>query len=80
MIKIKPVSSETRRSSCDNCNREVPFVLEYKFFSIFDIKEPFVTLTFCEDCSNALSNLHYKCMAEGKSFVYDLDEIQENQE
>jgi len=54
----------------------MPIILKYEFFDSGKQK-PYSELHLCEDCSNALANLHYRCMEEGKSFKYDLDEITE---
>lgn len=73
MIKVKQISKTTQKHSCDNCNREVPFVLEYNFRN--SEGNEFNKLTLCEDCANALSNLFYKVMEEGESYKYEEDEF-----
>jgi hypothetical protein len=35
------------------------------------------TIALCEDCSNALGNLHHKVMTTGTTHKYDMDEIVE---
>ena len=74
MISIKYIpNGEVQRHSCDNCNRETPFVLKYRFCN--DKGVEFNRLTLCEDCSGALPYLHRKCMELGEPFKYDKDEI-----
>lgn len=65
MIKVKVVEQGDGRSySCDNCNKEnVPFFVMYGLYDEGN-KEPFVKFALCEDCSNELSNSHYKTMIE----------------
>lgn len=70
MITCEQVTD--RQYSCDNCNLEMPLVLQYRFSNG---GREYVRLTLCEDCSCALSNLHFKVMEEGKPHKYDLDEI-----
>jgi len=78
LIKVKYIKQNEfygdRKYSCDNCNRRVPFILKYGFFDKGK-KEPYTTLHLCEDCSNAMANLHYRCREEGKAHKYDIDEI-----
>lgn len=75
MIKAKQILEKDETKSCDNCNRVMPLVIE---FSFLDIREKeFNKLTLCEDCSNAVSNLFYNVMEEGKSYKYEFDEIKE---
>lgn len=61
--------------SCDNCNRKLPIMLVYQFEN--KKKEIFEIKAFCEDCSNALTNLHCKVIVSGVDHKYDLDEISE---
>ena len=80
MITCKQDTS--RRYSCDNCNRTVPVILQYKFIDVdeTDREYGFATLTLCEDCSNALSKLHSNVMENGTAFKYVEDEIKEFEE
>jgi len=65
MIKVKVIKQgEGRSYSCDNCNKEtVPFFVIYELYDEGET-EPFVKFGLCEDCSNELSNAHYKTMIE----------------
>jgi len=75
MIQVKHIAKVVETHSCDNCNRVTSFVLEYRFH---DKKgKEFNKLTLCEDCANAVSNLLHLSMEDGKSFMYDYDEIKE---
>lgn len=65
MIGIKQILG--KRCECVNCHREMPLTLRY---NINDLE-----VDLCEDCSNALVNLHYPCMRDGKSYMYHNDEI-----
>lgn len=66
MINIKQI---LKTCECMNCKRNVPFTLKYSINN--------VEIELCEDCSNALSNLHYACMESGKSYKYDKDDKDE---
>jgi hypothetical protein len=70
-IEVSYISREKRQYSCDNCNRETPFVLQYSFKN--SKGKEFNKLTLCEDCSCALAHLHFKCMEHGESYQYDKD-------
>ena len=78
MIKINQISKEVQQHSCDNCNREMPFILKYSFCN--SQGKEYIQLHLCEDCANAVANLFYTSMEEGKSFKYDKDEITELKE
>ncbi|HBJ2612324.1 TPA: hypothetical protein LA742_000741 [Clostridium botulinum] len=73
MIKVKQIPETTQKYSCNNCNREVPFVLEYSFYN--SKNKQYNKITLCEDCANAVSNLFYKVMEEGESYKYEEDEF-----
>lgn len=73
MITCRQITD--RRHSCDNCDREMPLNLKYQFMD--GNGRQYNELTLCEDCSAAMSNLHYKVMVEGKAHQYDMDEITE---
>lgn len=75
MIKVKQILRAERRCSCDNCNREMPMVIEYSFCN--DKGKEYTKLILCEDCSNAVSNLFHNVMEEGTPYKYDMDEIKE---
>jgi hypothetical protein len=49
-----------RHASCDNCNKESPLMLHYKFFN--KNKPAYLEIYLCEDCSCGLSNLHRAVM------------------
>ncbi|EHN14106.1 hypothetical protein [Clostridium sporogenes] len=73
MIKVRQIPKKVQAHSCDNCNRETSFVLEYTFE---DKKgKEYNKITLCEDCANALSNLFYKVMEESESYKYEEDEF-----
>lgn len=78
MIKVKQILRAERRCSCDNCNREMPMVMEFSFCNAKG--KEYTKLILCEDCSNAVSNLLHKVMEDGTSFKYDMDEIKELEE
>lgn len=76
MITCKQITKENH--SCDNCNREMPLIINYKFIDKrIQGNSAYLQLYLCEDCSNALANLHYKVMVSGVDHKYDLDEITE---
>lgn len=58
---------------CINCLRNTKHTMQYKFENRNIIKY----LYLCEDCSNAIANLHYKVITENKDYKYDKDEIEE---
>ena len=60
---------------CDSCNRKMLPIIEYMIKA--DNSNDCETIGLCEDCANAMSNLFYKTMEEGKSFIYSKDEIKE---
>lgn len=62
---------------CDNCNRVMPLVLRYAFTEDVNGMPLAFVFILCEDCSNAMANLHYKVMATGNRHKYDMDEISE---
>jgi len=72
MIKIK----QTGFGYCNNCKRLVELILQYDFISNSHNK-PDTSLFLCEDCSNALSRLHFASMEDNKNFEYVKDEIRE---
>jgi hypothetical protein len=78
LIKIKHIPEKVEKHSCDNCNREMSFVVEYSFSD--DNGKEYNKITLCEDCANAVANLFYESMKDGKSFKYDKDEIEEYKE
>lgn len=60
---------------CDSCNREMPVIIGFKIKA--DKGNDCEVIELCEDCANAMANLFYKTMEEGKSFIYSKDEIKE---
>ncbi|MEG2918845.1 MAG: hypothetical protein RR851_13030 [Clostridium sp.] len=73
-IKIRRISNKRK---CDNCKREMPYLLEYTF----SYKCPNHNKhSLCEDCSESLGRIHRSSMEHGKPFEYDLDEIKELEE
>lgn len=75
MIKVYRVNKEDKICCCDNCNRDaMPFVIMYEMYDT-NKQSPWNKFCLCEDCSNALSNLHKLSMENGNSFKYDMDEI-----
>ena len=74
MMKIRHITSKVKRHSCDNCNREMPFILEYSFCNSKGVE--YNKITLCEDCANAVANLFYRAIEHGKSFKYDKDQIE----
>lgn len=60
--------------NCDNCNRTPPFLLDYQITAETPRSRE-VTLYLCEDCSNAMSNLHGRVMENGTMHAYVADEI-----
>jgi len=78
VITCEHIFSDNPRRSCDNCNREMPLILRYEFSDNTTMGQmAYGELHLCEDCSNALSNLHRKVMEQGKTHKYDMDEISE---
>jgi len=78
MIKVKQILKAVRRGSCDNCNREMPMFIQYSFCN--EKGKEYNKISLCEDCGCAVSYLFFKVMEEGKSFIYDKDEIKESEE
>ena len=70
MIKCEWINNKW--FSCDNCNREMYYGIRYTFSDRF---AEYVKLGLCEDCSNALANLHYNVVKAQDSYVYNFDEI-----
>lgn len=78
MIKTDYIPREVKHNSCDNCNREMPFVIKLSFCE--SNGKEYNRLHLCEDCANAVSNLLHATMKAGKNFKYDYDEIKEIKE
>ncbi len=55
---------------CDNCKRKTPLTIEYFIEAGYEH-------VLCEDCSCALSRLHFLCMEKGKNYIYHNDEFKE---
>lgn len=70
---ITCIQTTGRVFHCNNCNRVMPVTLIYYIVG----KDCHPTIALCEDCSNALGNLHHEVMVTGATHKYDMDEITE---
>lgn len=52
---------------CHTCNADIQCGIE------FNIGEE-LKITLCEDCSNAVSSLHYRVITTGHDHLYDVKE------
>lgn len=75
MIKINYIFQKDKiKYSCDNCNKELPVILEYSFYN--NKSKEYNKLILCEDCGNAMSNMFYKVIKNEESFKYENDNIE----
>lgn len=61
-------------SICDNCDRVMPYIINYQFAT--EKGNKFTELNLCEDCSSALEKLK-EMTVEGKPHRYFMDEFKE---